>query len=87
MAVATGAALRAFDTLEAVLPAMRTTITRAMPTLTAIVDDDLADDFDDRALLRDLRALAHQAEMVRVATNTLGAGIDLLESDELEELV
>ncbi len=55
MAVTEGTALRAFDALEAVLPHMRATITSTMPTLTAICDDEIAYDFDDRALLREAR--------------------------------
>lgn len=80
-----GAALRAFDALEATLPGMKSAITRVQPVLTAILDGAIDDRFDDRQLLRDLRLLAHQAQTVRVACNQLGAGVDLLES-ELEVL-
>jgi hypothetical protein len=84
MAIAEGAALRAFDVLERTLPAMRTTISRVMPTCTAILDDAMPEDFDDRRLARDLRYLALCADRVSRACTTLEVGTDL--TDELFEI-
>jgi hypothetical protein len=81
MPVAEGSALTAFDRLEAVLPGMKSTISRVMPQVSQILDDEVdVDAFDDQRLLRELRALHRAALTVTASCNVLGAG-DPLESE------